>query len=266
MSEHIPKSNIMKDDFGWEVPVETVPLPSQGVVYDPDSQLYKMETIDIKAMTAKEEDILTSSALLKKGETLNTLIKSCVVNKSINVDELLLGDRNSLMVAVRITGYGPDYNISVTCPHCSAISKEKVNLSNLGIKFLDIQPISPGKNCFEFELPVTKKKVHFKFLTVGDEKEISKVRERMEKHFENFTENNVTSNLEAAIIQIDNITDKNKIRHFVLNMPAYDSRQLRKYMKENEPGIQMKYDLVCESCTSASSVSVPLSREFFWPS
>ncbi len=266
MSEHIPKSNIMKDDFGWEVPVETVPLPSQGVVYNPDSQLYKAETIDIKAMTAKEEDILTSAALLKKGETLNTLIKSCIVNKSINVDELLLGDRNSLMVAVRITGYGPDYNISVNCPHCNHLNKESVNLSELAIKFLEIDPVNPGQNIFEYELPVTKKKVRFKFLTVGDEKEMVKVRERMEKHFENFTENNVTSNLEASIIQIDHITDKNKIRHFVLNMPAYDSRQLRKYMKENEPGIKMQHNLVCENCTSASSVSVPLSREFFWPS
>ncbi len=266
MSEHIPKSNIMKDDFGWEVPVETVPLPSQGVVYDPDSQLYKMETIDIKAMTAKEEDILTSAALLKKGETLNTLIKSCIANSSVNVDELLLGDRNALMVSVRITGYGPDYKISVNCPHCNHLNKTTVNLTDLQIKFLDIDPVAPGENCFVYELPVTKKKVYFKFLTVNDEREMAQVRARMEKHFENFTENNVTSNLENAIVRIDNIEDKNKIRHFVMNMPAFDSRQLRKFMKENEPGIKMEHNLVCENCTSASSVSIPLSREFFWPS
>ena len=78
------------------------------------------------------------------------------------------------MVAVRITGYGPDYNISVNCPHCNHLNKESVNLSELAIKFLEIDPVNPGQNIFEYELPVTKKKVRFKFLTVGDEKEMAK--------------------------------------------------------------------------------------------
>jgi hypothetical protein len=256
----------MKDDFNWEVPVETVPIPSQGTVYNPDSRLYKVKTIDIKAMTAKEEDILTSPALIKRGEAVDALVKSCVVNKSIDVNEMLLGDRNAIMIAIRITGYGQDYNANITCPHCNHNNKKTVDLSQLPIKFLELDPVEPGKNLFSYELPVTKKKVKFKFMTVGDEKDIEKSKENLSKHFNTDIESNVTSNLGHLITEIDGITDRNKIRHFVQYMPAFDSKSLRKFVKENEPGIKMKYDLVCDNCAGASSVLVPLSSEFFWPS
>ena len=102
--------NVMKDDFGMEVPVESVPLPSRGLIYPVDSSSHNRETIEIKAMTAREEDILTSRALIKKGTVITQLIKSCVVDKSINVESMISGDRNALMTAIRITGYGSDYN------------------------------------------------------------------------------------------------------------------------------------------------------------
>jgi hypothetical protein len=265
MSE-IPTHDILKNDFNWSIPVETVPLPSKGLVYNPDSRLYKVQTLDIKAMTAHEEDILSSAALIKKGETINTLIKSCVQDKSINVGEMLVGDRNALMISIRVTGYGSEYKTSFNCPHCSHLNKASVDLSNLPIKFLDLKPTKTGENSFEYELPVTKKKVLFKFMSVSDEKELTASREAMTKHFDLEVENNVTANLEKQIIAIDGITDKNKIKHFVKYMPAFDSRSLRKYVKENEPGIKMQYDLVCSECSGASSVLVQMSREFFWPS
>jgi hypothetical protein len=264
--KNIPKHNIMKETFDWEVPVETVPLPSQGLVYDPDSRLYKVTTLDIKAMTAREEDILTSPALMKKGETISTLIKSCLVDESIDTNEMLLGDRNALMISIRVTGYGPDYKATFECPKCNHTNSDTVDLSGLNIKFLELEPVSKGMNSFEFTLPVTKKNITFKFMTVGEEREIAQTKEKMSKHFESQIETNVTSNLEKAIVAIDGIRDKNKIRHFVQNMPAYDSRVLRKFIRENEPGIKMEHNLVCANCSSASSVLVPMSREFFWPS
>ena len=95
---------------------------------------------------------------------------------------------------------------------------------------------------------------------------MSQTREKMNKHFDVPVENNVTANLEQCIMSIDGIRDKNKIRHFVQYMPAFDSKSLRNFIKENEPGIKMEYDLVCDDCTSVSSVIVPMSSEFFWPS
>ena len=264
--KNIPTHNIMKDTFDWEVPIETVPLPSQGLVYDPDSRLYKVKSLDIKAMTAHEEDILTSPALMKKGETIRTLIKSCLIDKSVDTNKMLLGDRNALMISIRVTGYGPDYKAIFDCPKCNHTSSDTVDLSELSINFLELEPTEKGLNSFEFTLPVTKKKITFKFMTVGEEKELTQAREAMNKHFDSPIETNVTSNLEKAIVAIDGIRDGNKIRHFVQNMPAYDSRVLRKFIKENEPGIKMEHDLVCANCSSASSVLVQMSREFFWPS
>ena len=80
------------------------------------------ETVDIKAMTAREEDILTSRAFIKKGTVITELIRSCLVDKRIDPNSLLSGDRNALMVAIRVTGYGVEYSTEVTCPVCDTYS------------------------------------------------------------------------------------------------------------------------------------------------
>jgi hypothetical protein len=264
--KNIPTSNILKDDFGWEVPYETVPLPSQGVLYSPDSILYLKESLDIKAMTAKEEDILSSPALIKKGNAISELLKSCIVDKGIDVNELLLGDRNALMVSIRITGYGHDYKASMRCKHCNHINDTTLSLAELPLNFLKLEPITKGKNEFEFHLPVTKKVVTFKFTTGKDEKDLNETREKMDKYFTSDIKNNVTNMLERAIVSIDGIRDKNKIKHFVQYMPAYDSKALRNYILENQPGIDMSHNLACKNCNSESEVSIPITSEFFWPS
>ena len=112
----IKKSNVMLDDFGIEIPVETVPLPSRGIIYKTEGSLFGQETIDIKPMTAKEEDILTSRAYIKNGSVISKLIQSCLSDKSIDPDDLISGDRNALLIALRITGYGADYDLELSCP------------------------------------------------------------------------------------------------------------------------------------------------------
>jgi hypothetical protein len=149
--------NVMKDDFNFEVPVESVPLPSMGVVYSSDSPLFRRELVDIRAMTAREEDILTSRALIKKGTVITHLLKSCMTDKRVDPDEMLSGDRNAIMTAVRITGYGADYNVEVECPACSEKSKQTFDLATLPIKRLTVTPVAEGANLFDFTLPVSKK-------------------------------------------------------------------------------------------------------------
>ena len=129
--------NVMMEDFNFEVPTESVPLPSSGTVYPADSPLSGQETLDIKAMTAKEEDILTSRTLIKKGTVISALIKSCLIDKSIDPDLMLTGDRNAVMTAIRITGYGSEYNAEVDCPACSERSKQEFSLSELALKRLE---------------------------------------------------------------------------------------------------------------------------------
>lgn len=140
----IKKTNVMVEEFGIDIPVESVPLPSKGIIYDHDGDLHGSEVLDIKPMTAREEDILTSRAYIKNGTVLTKLIQSCLVNKNINPDDLISGDRNALLIALRITGYGSDYELEISCPACGKSSRNSFNLSELKIKRLEIDPVDIG--------------------------------------------------------------------------------------------------------------------------
>ena len=257
-------SDVMRDDFGIDIPAESVPLPSRGVIYDPAGPLYNQETLDIKPMTAKEEDILTSRALIKKGTVLSKLIQSCLIDKSIDPDTLISGDRNALLVSLRITGYGADYDVEVECPECGERSKQTFDLSSLKIKRLEIDPVSQGENLFEVQLPVTKKIVRVKFLTGKDEREMMITAERKKKAGIN-SDSSVTDRLMQSIISVDGITDKNKLSFFVKNIPARDSLVLRKFLDNYEPGVEMKSWMTCPSCHEQSEVGLPMGASFFWP-
>ena len=256
--------NVMADDFGFEVPVESVPLPSNGIVYPVDSPLYGLETLEIRAMTAREEDILTSRALIKKGTVITELIKSCLVNKSIDVEDMLVGDRNAIMTALRITGYGSQYTVEVDCPDCGERSKQDFQLTELPIRRLEISPVADGANLFEFKLPMTKKKVHFRFLTGHDETDITITQERRKK-MGSIADNLVTTRLQHQLVAIEGVKDRSKINMFVRNMPARDSLALRKHVDKHEPGIEMKHWMDCTSCMESSEVRVPMGASFFWP-
>lgn len=256
--------DVMRDDFGYEVPVDAVPLPSGGVVYPTDNPLHGQETVDIRAMTAREEDILTSRALIKKGTVITELIRSCLVDKRVDVDSMLIGDRNAVMVALRVTGYGAGYTAEVTCPECSESSKQEFSLLDLPIKRLEDQPISPGENLFVFDLPITKKKIQFKLMTGRDEQEIATIVERMKKQGQK-TDSLVTTRLLHSVVSVDGITDRNKVQAFVRNMPAGDSLALRKHMDRIEPGIEMKAWMECQHCSESSEVRLPMGASFFWP-
>jgi len=260
----IQTRDVMRDDFGFEVPLESVPLPSNGVVYPADSALHMRETVEIRSMTAREEDILTSRALIKKGTVITELIKSCLIDKKIYVPDMLAGDRNAIMVALRITGYGAEYAVEADCPKCNVRSKQEFNLGDMPIKRLQIEPVTKGQNVFEFKLPTTKKTVHFKFLTGRDEEEISTIQERAKKQGAQ-ADNIVTNRLQFAIVSIDGKTDRAAINGFIRNMPARDSMGLRKFIDANEPGIEMKGNFDCPSCSDINEVRVPLGASFFWP-
>ncbi len=260
----LPTSNVMKDDFNFEIPVEQVPLPSRGITYPADSPMHGKESVSIRAMTAREEDILTSKALIKKGTVISELLKSCVVDTGFVPEVMLTGDRNALMVALRVTGYGTEYRVEVDCPACGTRSKQEFNLAELPIKRLSLNPVVEGSNLFVADLPVTKKRVEFKFLTGKEEKEISQLQERRKKQGQK-TDNLVTTRLTYSIHSVDGITDRNKIQFFIRNMPARDSLYLRRFIDKHEPGIEMKSWMDCPSCLESSEVKLPLGATFFWP-
>ena len=258
--------NIMKEDFDMEIPVDAVPLPSEGKIYPEGTSIHNCQIVEIRAMTAREEDILTSRALIKKGTVISELLRSCLVDKSINVDSMISGDRNALMTAIRITGYGADYEVEVGCPECNENSKQTFNLAELPIKRLEIDPVEPGANRFSFTLPVSKKQVVFRFLTGKDEQNMSVEMDRKKKKkLGGDVDSLVTNRLLYSIMAINNVEDRSKIAMFVRNMPARDSRALRKFMDESEPGIEMKAWMECDNCNESSEVTLPIGVSFFWP-
>ena len=255
----------VKADFGLDIPQELVPLPSAGKTYPTDSSLHGLDVVEIRAMTAREEDILTSRALLKKGTVITELIKSCLVDRTINPLDLLSGDRNALMVAIRITGYGPEYSTEMECGECGTKSPRAFNLAELPIKRLEIDPISPGSNLFEFKLPYSGKVVKFRFMTGRDEEDMMTFNEKQKK-LGLGTESNVTTSLLYSLVSIDGVEDRAKIANFIKMMPARDSLALRNYVRDNEPGITMRQDVTCDSCGHSEEVNMPLGVTFLWPS
>ena len=215
-------------------------------------------------MTAREEDILTSRALIKKGTVITELIKSCLVDKSINVEEMVTGDRNAIMTALRVTGYGSQYTVEVECPECGETSKQDFQLTELPIKRLNGSPVAEGANLFEFELPVTKKKIHYRFMTGKDEQEMQVLQERRKK-MGTQADSLITTRLQHQIVAIEGVKDRSKINMFVRSMPARDSLALRKHIDKNEPGIEMKSWMDCPHCHETSEVRLPLGASFFWP-
>jgi hypothetical protein len=249
----------------FEVPVIDVPLPSNGKVYPEDNPLHSKKDVSITAMTATQENILTNKSFAKKGTLLTNLIQSCLTNKNIDVKEMLMGDRNTIMVSLRISGYGPDYKVKVTCPECDKPSQQEFRLDQLPIRKLEIEPISTGSNIFEFTLPSSKKKVHFKFLTGRDEEEIAITQAQKKKISVATDADLVTSGLQQMILSIQGVTDKNQIALALPKMPAFDSQALRRYIQDNEPGMQLKGEMVCPNCDHVGEVEMPLGAGFFWP-
>lgn len=259
-------------EVGYTPPVDLVPLPSKGRVYPDTSPFHLAESVEIRSMTAADEDILTSAALLKQGKAISVLLKSCLMNKLVEPDDLVVGDRNAILIALRISGYGPEYTVPVTCPACGNETKgHSFDLSKLEVKPLGADPIRVGENAFNFKLPVSNKEVVFKLFTAHDDREVDQLVERTRKAAANAgvsatVDNTMTTRLLHSIISLGGETDRAKLATIVRRLPARDSRALRTKMEDVVPGVRMEQVFTCGNCGEESEVDVPMGPEFFWPS
>jgi hypothetical protein len=249
---------------GMEIPVDRISLPSKGLIYPPGHPLCNEDGVEIKSLTAKEEDILTSSALIKNGTVLTKLMESCLMNKTIDPDDLILGDRNAILIAIRVTGYGAEYSAKLNCDACNQEFEADFTLNGLSIKPLSATPIQPNTNLFSFKLPKSGLDVQFKLLTGKDENEMSQIKDRSKK-LGGQIDKSVTLRLFHSIISINGETDRQKINYIATNMIASDSRALRKYIQEISPNIDMKQWTKCKNCGEQMEVEIPLGISFLWP-
>jgi len=239
-------------------PTEVVDLPSQGLLYPKDSPL-SSGTIEVKYMTAREEDILTSANLIKKGIVVEKLLEALIVDKSIKVSDLLIGDKNAVLIAARILAYGKQYNLEYDGQQI------EVDLTKLKDKKLDESIVSAGVNEFEFELPATKRKLTLKLLTSGDENEIDKEVAGYEKVGDGIGYG-LTTRLKHQIVSIDGDTKRASINSFVDNeFLSRDSMAFRTYVNEIMPDVDMTSTYV-DSDGIEKEFTVPMTVTFLWPS
>lgn len=247
-----------------QIPVDIVALPSKGLAYSLDHPLCNAAETEIRCMTAREEDILTSRALIKNGTVMTKLLEACMMNKMVDPEDLLLGDRNALLIAVRVTGYGPAYSAKVMCPECRSESEQEFVMNALKIKPLGAKPAQPNTNLFEYKLPMSRATVHFKLMTGRDDSELTKTASRRKK-LKTEIDNIVTDKLIHTILSVNGNPDKGEIVKFVQQMTAGDARSLRSYMNKIEPDIDMRQWYSCPSCGEEVEVEIPLGISFFWP-
>ena len=225
--------------------------------------------VEIKYMTAREEEILTSPSLLKKGVVLDRLLKSVLVDKSINISDLLIGDRNALVIATRKTGYGSEYPTMVTCPSCNASAEYVFDLEQLKTLEVDAEELqkygieNTGRGTFLVRLPKTGVAAEFRLLTGKDENYLAKQRELAEK--KGLPDTNLTNQLRSMLVSVNGSTDRADVNNFVNAMPAYDAKFLRGAYSKTNPDIDLKHIYSCDACGFAQEMEVPLNADFFWP-
>jgi len=243
----------------YKFPTETIDLPSGGNLYPENSPL-RSGKVDVYYMTAKHEDILTSTNLIQKGVVIDKLMESLIATPGVTPNDLLIGDLNAVMVAARILAYGKDYPIQVACNSCKAKFDHTVNLAALDM----IQPeVQETSNEYEFVLP-TGVKVTFKLLTRGDEKAIEQEVTSLKK-FNNSVSADASTRLKYLITSVDGNREGKVIRQFADAMIIRDVRALRERIKEVTPDVNFDLDIECTECGHMNSARMPFGVNFFWP-
>tara|TARA_R110000765_G_scaffold56697_1_gene111705 strand:+ start:17 stop:781 length:765 start_codon:yes stop_codon:yes gene_type:complete len=246
-----------------QFPTEEVTLPSKGLLYPEGSPLRK-GVITMKYMTAREEDILTNQNLIQNGTVIDKLMQSLIVTP-IKYDELLIGDKNAILVASRILGYGKEYTFKFTNPNTGEEENVTVDLTESKDKEIDESLVTEGKNEFSFTLPTSKIPVTFKFLTQGDENKINTELKGLKK-LNKKSSNELTTRMKYLLISVNGDYEKKTIREFVDgNFLARDARALRDYISKLMPDIDLTYDIEFEDETVVEDITLPISLNFFWP-
>ena len=246
----------------FSFPTEVIDLPSKGLIY-PESSPLSLGTIELKYMSAKEEDILTNQNFIQKGIVIDKLLQSMIVDKKVNYNDLILGDKNAILVAARILGYGAEYDVEITDKYGAKVPV-KINLSQLENKPLKEELFTRGKNEFDFILPQSKVTVTFKLLTHNDEINIDKEIQGLKKAFPNDSFD-ITTRLKHQIIAVNGDNSQDKTRYFVDNMLLTDSRALRKHVAEIMPDLDMTFSYENSKGDIVEGVSIPMNINFLWP-
>ena len=237
----------------FKFPTEEVELPSKGLIYSKDNPLSSGK-VEMKYMTAREEDILSNQSYIQKGTVLDKLLDSLIIDKNINADDLIVGDKNALLIASRILGYGKDYEVKIKG------ESHTIDCSTLENKEFDESKFEAGKNEFSYTLPSTDNVITYKLITGHDEKAINREIAGL-KRLQKDASPELSTRLKHIILSVDGKEEKKDIRDFVDNyFLARDSRAFRDHIKTTQPDVNLSYIL-----DNGEEVTIPIGLNFFWP-
>ena len=274
LAAQIRQQHEVKQLSDYKFPTEVIELPSRGLIYPKDNPLSSGK-VEMKYMTAKEEDILTTQSYIKDGSVLDRLFQSLIVSngegRAIKYVDLVTGDKNAIMIAARILGYGKDYEVEVTDPFTTNQQRETIDLTQFENKEYDgSNQTELHKNEFEFELPQSKRKVTFMVMTESKERKVKHQVEEIKKanrKLKDETSRDMTTRLKNLILSVDGETDQKTINHFVDNeLFAVDSRALREYIGNVAPDIDLTWEFISEETGERRDMLLPMEVTFFWPS
>ena len=257
----------------YKFPTEIIDLPSRGLIYPTDNPLSSGK-VEMKYMTAKEEDILTTQSYIKDGSVLDRLFQALIISNGeglpIKYVDLVVGDKNAIMIASRILGYGKEYNVEVTDPFSGEKQKETIDLTQFENKEYDgSKQTELHKNEFEFELPQSKRIITFQLLTESKERKVKHELEsakKQSKKMGDVTSKELTTRLKNMIVSVEGESDRNVINRFVDNeLFAQDSKALRSYIKEVGPDIDLTWEFISDDTGDRKEMSMPMDITFFWP-
>jgi hypothetical protein len=237
-------------------PTEFVELPSKGLLYPEDNPLSSGK-VEIKYMTAREEDILTNTSYISDGTVLDKLLQSLIVSKDIDYNDLIIGDKNALLISARILGYGNDYDFMWMG------EQVKADLSQMDNKKIDESIFEKGKNEFSYTFPTSGTTITFKYLNHADEIAVNKEIKGLQKLNKDVNPL-ISTRIKRMIISVDGNEDKKEIREFVDNyLLARDSRAFRNHIRDTQPDVNLTVSV--ETRDGEEDVNIPIGIRFFWP-
>jgi len=259
--------NTNKNPFGisFVVPTEVVELPSRGRFYSENSTIFGKETLEIKQMTAKEEEILANMSFIEDGSMLDRLLSSILIDTSVNPADLLQGDREALIYRARTISYGPEYEVKQSCGNCNETTVFTYDLSKCKIKEISLEGVEHNETTglYSFELPQTKVTVSLKHLTPEDEAYLGEQNERAKKL--NITNSETINFLRISVVEANGISDQQMLNKLFDVLPIMDIRKIKKVSRSIIPTVDTNQEVTCGSCGHATEREVPFSLGFFWP-
>jgi hypothetical protein len=253
----------MFNPLSFTAPTEFVDLPSKGIGYSKEHPLHGKDMIEIRYMTAKDEDTLSNQSLIKKGVALERLLENIIIESEIDPLTLLIADRNAILIKARGTAYGYDYEARVKCPNCDTNNTMMFDLRNPEVTG-GIQPDQDivkltDSGVFTTKLPFSKFNINFRLANGIEESKIAQVLINDKKEF------SISGQYKEMILSIEGHSDKEVINQFVDNMPMTDSVHFKMCLKHATPSVNISETLVCKNCSHEQEVQVPFGTDFFWP-